>query len=286
MSIFLVQVDQNNIPITDVGFTLIQACNFQNWYFGESAHLVYLISENIEFLSCKELNLILEKTINNNPAIGQRNNTENKKIISELIPVGSLGFVEKIIGKTIEPINVPESLLLPKFLNREYFKISKGRCSEEISTLINEKFPKEKELFVKSTEHCKGYIRDMIKKEKIAKIKELQNLGFIISEVVEITAEWRVFVLKNEIQDIKSYYMESFVDVPNISFIQEAISTLKASNSNLEAYTLDVAKLKNGKMAVMEVHNFISVGLYGFEDYKVLPKMIKTGYLSENKGVS
>ena len=44
MSIFLIQTDRNNIPTTDMGFALIQACNFQNWYYGESTHLIYFIN--------------------------------------------------------------------------------------------------------------------------------------------------------------------------------------------------------------------------------------------------
>ena len=51
MSIFLVQVDQNNIPITDMGFVLIQACNFENWFRGESGHLLYLVNKDSESMT-------------------------------------------------------------------------------------------------------------------------------------------------------------------------------------------------------------------------------------------
>ena len=36
-----------------------------------------------------------------------------------------------------------------------------------------------------------------------------------------------------------------------------------------KAYTLDVAVLRNGQTAVIEVHNFISCGLYGFTNHRL-----------------
>ena len=61
MSIFLVQVDQNNIPITDMGFVLIQACNFENWFRGESGHLLYLVNKDICSVDEEVMSSILEE---------------------------------------------------------------------------------------------------------------------------------------------------------------------------------------------------------------------------------
>ena len=49
---------------------------------------------------------------------------------------------------------------------------------------------------------------------------------------------------------------------------------------SLTAYTLDVGILPNGRTAVIEVHNFVSCGLYGF-DHPVLTAMIANGYKTE-----
>ena len=59
-----------------------------------------------------------------------------------------------------------------------------------------------------------------------------------------------------------------------------AETMVKAFTNTPKAYTLDVAVLRNGQTVVIEVHNFISCGLYGFASPK-LPLMYCDGIYFE-----
>lgn len=51
------------------------------------------------------------------------------------------------------------------------------------------------------------------------------------------------------------------------------------------AYTLDVAITDKGDTVVLEVHDFFSCGLYGFNDYRKLPYMLHRWYVNYIKGL-
>lgn len=48
-----------------------------------------------------------------------------------------------------------------------------------------------------------------------------------------------------------------------------------------EAYTIDVGVTSDGNTVLIEVHDFFSCGLYGFDDAKNLPNM----YISTHKTI-
>jgi hypothetical protein len=49
---------------------------------------------------------------------------------------------------------------------------------------------------------------------------------------------------------------------------------IKEIGDSITAYTLDVAMLKSGRSVVLEIHNFVSCGLYGFDDAAIIPMLI------------
>lgn len=283
LAIFLVEVDNNNIPFSDMGYHLVRACEYQNWYNGEKNHSVYMI---------KDFNL---ENINKIQDMIPDFNLENINEIQDMIPVGSLEFVEKISEKlvrqnedkkenkkkkyNIKPINIPSSLQTPEFLQRKYI-IIKEDSVEKFIKQIKDAFPEKTNFFLKSNEKCKDSVVGIFNEKEIEGMKEeIEEKEIIVSEVVDITAEWRVFVFRDQIQDAKIYSGE--IDAfPDLGFIKKAVKNYK---DYPPAYTLDVAKLNNGKMAVIEVHNFISCGLYGFEDYRILPQMIISAYKYQNR---
>ena len=51
------------------------------------------------------------------------------------------------------------------------------------------------------------------------------------------------------------------------------------------SFTLDIGVTSNGNTVIIEAHNFISCGLYGFEHLNIIPNMVISAYKQEKEGV-
>jgi hypothetical protein len=172
----------------------------------------------------------------------------------DMIPIGSVEFVDTYL-KTFHdfellPINIPDELFKEKYLKRN---VIYGR-KENINKVC----------FVKSAEHIKLFA-DVISPEYLNLVP---NGKLLISDIVDIDSEYRCFVFENELVGIKHYFGD-FKILPDINTINDMIADYKSAPI---AYTLDVGITKMGTV-IIECHNFVSVGLYGFADYKILPQM-------------
>ncbi|MNY01093.1 hypothetical protein D3C86_1336070 [compost metagenome] len=69
---------------------------------------------------------------------------------------------------------------------------------------------------------------------------------------------------------------------PDVKLINDMISTY---NDCPPAYTLDIGMNEDIGSFIIEVHNFYSCGLYGFNDWKILPQMFLRSFyhLMKNK---
>lgn len=170
------------------------------------------------------------------------------KLPEGYVPIGSNEFVvnylKKHFNKTPLPKNVPEKLF--GFANRE---IMNG----------NEKDIK-KLSFVKSNDKIKHFTEIC---------SEAPCGKYQISDVVNIESEWRVFVYRDVIMDIRNYCGD-FKIFPDIKKIGEMVECYESESPI--AYTLDVG-INDSDTFVVEVHDFFSCGLYGFNEYNVLPNM-------------
>ncbi|SRR6266403_2969011 len=178
--------------------------------------------------------------------------------ISELdcIPIGSVEFVSEYIKKyyniDIIPINVPYELMLNRELTGRY--IYNG----------DQDYTFDKRKFVKSNDKIKSFT-DII--EPNTKLPEGK---YQFSELIQIESEYRCFVYQNKLVGIKNYSGD-FTIFPNIHSINKMIESFKKLAPI--AYTLDVGILDNDNTVVIEVHDFFSCGLYGFNDLRILPLM-------------
>ena len=91
---------------------------------------------------------------------------------------------------------------------------------------------------------------------------------FQVSEVMDdIESEWRCFIYNGELVDLKCYSGDPF-KVPSKQYIDVCIKNFKSAPI---AYTLDICTRSGGHTIpaeVIEVHDFFSCGLYGFNDSK------------------
>lgn len=226
---------------------LIQSVNGKIVY-DFSFHLIKAIEFNNWFRNEKVYDYILSETIIGYP---------------ECIPIGSLDFVfdyleayENIERKYIKPINVPMDLLNEKYTKRK------------IEILNKEDINIKNEVFVKSNTNYKK-ITDVI-----SNTNYLPEDEYFVSEVIDIESEWRCFIYLNQLVGLK-HYIGDFKLFPDINKVEEMILNYKNSPN---AYTLDVGINSNKEVFVIEVHPFVSCGLYGFEEYNKLPIMMIEGY--------
>lgn len=181
------------------------------------------------------------------------------KSIKGVIPVGSVEFVMNFIkihySIDVKPINIPEELRDQKYLLRNIeFKNKKD-------IILNE------EKFVKSNDKYKVFT------ELISDTSYIPDGNYMISDVIDIYSEYRCFVYNGRLVGMKNYGGD-YLLLPNMDIVNEMISKYKKCP---KAYTLDVGINDKGTFLI-EVHPFSSCGLYGFDDYRILPQMMREGF--------
>ena len=81
------------------------------------------------------------------------------------------------------------------------------------------------------------------------------------SEVVSWIAEWRVFVLRGEVLDVRQYAGHWSLPI-HPDWIMAAVRVYK--NAPV-AYAMDVGRLDDGRWALVEVNDAYDLGTYGLE---------------------
>ena len=191
-------------------------------------------------------------------------NDVTKENTEGFIPVGSVQFVNKVLSfhdkGPMMPINIPKCLREEKFLSR---KIAFAKNREEIDKIKTDW--NAKHVFIKSNTGVKLWTPELYTGKDIIP----EDTEYFVSEHVDFISEWRCFVYRGELRGIKHYLDDEWV-MPSKEFINDCIKTI---GNTIPSYTLDVGILPNGKTAVIEVHNFLSCGLYGFEDWILIPML-------------
>jgi len=169
-------------------------------------------------------------------------------------PVGSVDFVSEYLKHyfniDIEPINIPDILLDRKYSGRNVFNGT------------------EKDIVEKS------FVKSMDKIKSFTEITDKAPAGnYQISEIIEIESEYRCFVYKNKLVGIQNY-LGDFKIFPDIEKIEKMISVYGGP----VAYTLDVAITDKNETVIIEVHDFFSIGFYGFSDYRIIALMFNNWY--------
>lgn len=204
------------------------------------------------------------------------------------IPVGSIDFVQSYLEKAysitiMHPIEVPERLRIPKMLLRSYAIVKYDNLPQKGNWFVKDVTGLKKETY------C-GPIEEL--RSDSSKIALYKSHIYQISSVLDIIAEYRVFVHHDKIVGIQ-YYDGDVLAMPTpteIKKIQEAVVRYSIAKDCPDAYTMDWAIVNTGckkeprDVALLEVHPFVSVGTYGLEG-PVLVDMYKNGlqwYIKHN----
>ena len=197
-----------------------------------------------------------------------------QKNVKNKIPIGSVSFTNKVLEMQGRPpllvLNVPEYLRTEAFAGRKTAVVS----AEDVLSVYTD-WNTDK-LFIKSNERLKAEFTGVYTKSQIQTPLWLEDElpdkeELFVSEVVDFVSEWRCFVYEKMLYGIRNYTGDEFV-IPSKQTIEQCI---EAVGDRFGAYVLDVGVLQNGKTVVVEMHEFMSCGLYGYEDKMLLPMLIK-----------
>lgn len=172
----------------------------------------------------------------------------------KFIPIGSLNFVSKWMelktgrkGNQI-PIEIPPFLQTEYFLKRNYRIIS------------DDEIPNKGKYFLKDVSVLKSYTyageMSFVDQKFLCK-----DHLFLLSEYVNILSEYRVYVVDGNIENICNYNGECSI-FPDSLVINDVIVEMKKHSEMPKSYTIDIMVTDRGT-SVVEIHNFVSVGLYG-----------------------
>ena len=208
-----------------------------------------------------------------------------------LIPVGTIQFVTKYLSKNYgidseNPIEIPKYLRTDEFLKRDY------------KIVTWDKIPRTGIHFIKDVSELKSFgqvlntsfysIDDLFNYIKTSEFDATLVLNkehlFQVSSVIPISAEYRVYVIDGDIENICNYNGDVTV-LPDIDLIKKAVSLIKLNEKWLKSFTLDIAVNREGT-SILEVHNFTSVGLYSTQWGSSLPYAYRDGIdylINDNK---
>ncbi|MBQ8218384.1 MAG: ATP-grasp domain-containing protein [Bacilli bacterium] len=211
--------------------------------------------------------LIKNKYLHTYSSMSLRELKESTDLQDGYIPIGTIEFVSTYLSKVYNisveiPIEIPKYLQTEEFLKRYYrivewteiprtgtFFLKDISVLKEFSGIMNATFTDIDELF------------NYIPKGKFdASLILNKNHLFQVSSLLNIKSEYRVYVITGEIEAISNYNGDATL-LPDIELLNKAVMLIQAHEKYLKSYTIDLAVGDFGT-AILEIHNFTSVGLY------------------------
>lgn len=184
-----------------------------------------------------------------------------------IVPVGNLNYVQKYLETVFKskeakmvPIEIPEELY--RFTHRFYVKL-KGREAKDRYDLSK--------YFVKDIDKLKNWNNLLYLGSDVSRHID-DDTNYSLSEVVDIVSEYRVFVLLDKVIGCK-HYLGDVLTFPDKEQILKMIEAYENNNDRPNAYTLDVGVIRKDDKyytVPLEVHSFVSCGLYGFYEEQLL----------------
>lgn len=184
-----------------------------------------------------------------------------------VIPVGEIPFVQKFLSLyfpnvPMKPLEIPKFLQLPFFLKRDY------------QVLSFSEIPSAGRFFLKDASKLKSFSYnghlERIEQNSDITISEINpDTKVVLSESVSFEVEYRCFVRDGDIQGVQFYDGNWLVFPDNgmVDMVKSAAILIQKHLPHLTSYTIDVGLIKDKGWAIIELHPFCAVGLYGFNDY-------------------
>lgn len=182
------------------------------------------------------------------------------------VPIGTIQFVSAWlkIFKDIEKenaIEIPPILRTDEFLKRKY------------SIVKSQDIPRKGQYFIKNASTLKDFsysgelefflYDEMFEKPKNSFDTSLRlnpNDLYQVSEIVKVLSEYRVYIIDGKIASI-DFYNGDPLKLPDVELINKANMLYSTQKDYPKSYSLDVMVTPKGT-AIIEIHNFTSLGLY------------------------
>lgn len=214
----------------------------------------------------------------------------------DICPIGSLEFCldyYKNLGIELKPLNVPYYLFnysigygngsIKDANFPEWISVLEKRALErglDVKRLLNHDW--RGGMYVKSETKFKypgNGLYDSIQSFLDSEHYDPNDTYQVTNFDPEIADEWRYFVYEGKVVGMKCYVYEDILapKIPDKVWVLDKVSRI-----DLPAYTLDIAMSNNPDVKtpkIIEVHDFFSCGLYGFDDYNLLPYMFYRSHL-------
>jgi len=244
---FLIQKINKEIR-HDFAFTLLESIRFDKWFYDKDSAMNYKFLNTIDIVEPGDIYPPFD--------------FKDYHYRQQYVPIGSVDFVveylNRMYGLNPKPINVPEELF--HYAGREILNGDESSLNKLHG-----------DYFVKSNDYIKGFAEIIGCSASGNQFPDGVPIGnYQISEFIHgIESEWRAFVYDGKLVGLQNYSGD-FTKWPNGNIIKGIIGNYKSAPI---AYTLDVAVSNDRGTFVIELHDFFSIGLYGFADHKVLPYM-------------
>ena len=184
----------------------------------------------------------------------------------EAIPIGTVRFVETYLRmfKGIErdnAIEIPPILRTDEFLKRKYSIVPRDSIPRQGCYFIKDATQQKVFSYKGELEY---FLHDEMFRKKTNEFDTSIRLDpshlYQVSEIVNILAEYRVYVLNREINSMCIFAGDPLI-FPDADLVRKAVRLINGQPDSPRSYSLDLMITPRGT-AVTEVHNFLSVGLY------------------------
>lgn len=201
-----------------------------------------------------------------------------------VIPVGEIWFVRaclraqrdaglfadpSAVDVSMRPVEVPDALL--PYVGRQYARMLGRDIPDEM--LDGRKW------FLKDASELKRWNSALHDSGRLDHLIDADT-EYVVSERVIFESEWRTFVHDDEVIACQNYLGDP-MGFPDRQAIRAMVGAY-ASEDRPRSYTLDVGVVAEPidggtKTLPIEVHPFVSCGLYGMFD-RLIPDMLEGGY--------
>ncbi len=175
-------------------------------------------------------------------------NTEEER---ENIAVGGIGFIrERLLQYDIVPSVFDYPNELKPYLGRNVWVSTINQIANDLPNI-----------FIKPKNYQKFFTGKVIKSAKDLIGTGVQNEDYEVycSDILEIVAEYRVYVRYGKILDIKQY-TGNYKARLDFDLVEDAIKNFVSSP---KAYGIDFCVTKQGKTCLVEVNDGYALGNYG-----------------------
>ncbi len=249
--------------------------NFDDVQFAIMESLLKAFKHQHEYVLMQESDFYSEDDSFNGTECRLKDASEFPEKYQKAIAIGEVTFVGKVLKifhgiDNENAIEVPPCLREFRFLKRKY------------SIVPVWDIPREGRYFIKDATQqksfsYKGELENFVYDEMFEPKTNEYDLSlkfdydhlYQISEVVNVLAEFRAYILEGQLETVSHFAGDAYL-LPDMELLKEAIRIYNEQTDCPKSYSIDLMITPEGT-AITEVHNFMCLGLYNVNwDEKLL----------------